>query len=141
MLPRGIRNSNPGNLRHSATEWLGQSSMQPDPDFVTFDTPAYGIRALMRILSTYYYKYNLNTVHLIISRYAPPNENDTDAYTASVATRCSISSEAPIQDINEMLIPMTKAIVRHENGAPSAGYSECWYDDNVYKLAKQMLSR
>ena len=36
-IPRGIRNNNPGNIRHS-DQWKGLTPEQPDPDFCTFST-------------------------------------------------------------------------------------------------------
>ena len=35
---RGLRNNNPGNIRHSTSQWLGMSSDQTgDSEFVQFD--------------------------------------------------------------------------------------------------------
>ena len=72
----GIRNTKPGNIRHSNIHWQGQSSQQTDPAFVQFISPEYGIRALSRLLDTYSTKYNLNTVKGIIVRYAPSSDTD-----------------------------------------------------------------
>ena len=85
FLPRGIRNSNPGNIRLSKTKWQGQAEAQEDGAFVVFVQPVHGLRALMRTLLTYYLKYDLNTVESIMNRYAPPHENETDAYIHQVS--------------------------------------------------------
>ena len=61
MVARGIRNNNPGNIRHGE-KWEGLSDKQTDSSFCIFVSPEYGIRALAKVLLTYYKKYQLNTV-------------------------------------------------------------------------------
>ncbi len=86
QIPRGIRNHNPGNIRWQ-DEWLGlkKDGKQQDPSFCVFISPVCGIRALAKVLKNYQRLYGLNTPRKIISRYAPPNENQTLAYINSVA--------------------------------------------------------
>jgi hypothetical protein len=43
--PRGIRNNNPLNIRHSADQWQGACEEQKDKSFVQFKSMAYGYRA------------------------------------------------------------------------------------------------
>ena len=78
-LPRGIRNKNPGNIK-LGTDWDGLASDQTDPTFCIFDEAVMGIRALMKILLTYRFTHKKTSVDDIISRWAPPSENDTNAY-------------------------------------------------------------
>ena len=85
MIPRGIRNNNPLNIRRGCN-WLGLSKHQTDPAFCQFDSMTYGIRAGLIIIRTYMQKYNLRSIHAIVSRWAPPSENDTDAYVKSVSS-------------------------------------------------------
>ncbi len=52
-MTRGIRNNNPGNIDHNPkNKWQGQ--LQHDPKiekrFCRFESPEYGIRALMKLL-------------------------------------------------------------------------------------------
>ena len=78
---RGIRNNNPGNIEKSKNnKWQGMAESQPDKRFITFTSPEWGIRAIARILINYKDKYDLDTVKKIISRWAPPSENNTGAY-------------------------------------------------------------
>lgn len=49
VLPRGLRNNNPGNIRLSTTKWQGEVK-GPDPVFCTFRSMPYGYRALMKVL-------------------------------------------------------------------------------------------
>ena len=85
MIPRGIRNNNPLNIRRG-TNWLGLSKHQTDPAFCQFDSMTYGLRAGLIIIRTYMMKYKLTTIHSIVSRWAPPSENDTNAYVKSVSS-------------------------------------------------------
>jgi hypothetical protein len=115
MTPRGIRNNNPGNIRHGA-KWQGLTEVQKDKDFCTFKSPEYGIRALARVLKTYKSRYGLNTVEGIINRYAPQNENDTSAYIKHIVKELDISPSDEIELTDDELIVLIKAIIKHENG-------------------------
>ena len=118
-LPRGVRNQNPGNIRKSKDPWQGLAREQPDKAFFTFKAPEWGIRALARVLITYQDDYDLRTVRQIITRWAPPNENDTGAYVRAVADRMGVSPDRPL-DVQryDHLCPLVAAIIHHEN----AGY-------------------
>jgi hypothetical protein len=117
MTARGIRNHNPGNLRKSADKWQGLASKQPDPEFFTFTSPEMGIRALARTIITYYDKYDLNTVNKIIGRWAPPNENNTQAYANAVAKQMGVATNMEFDaHAYYYLSRLVPAIIRHENG-------------------------
>jgi hypothetical protein len=113
---RGERNNNPGNIRHG-DKWQGMSAEQPDSSFTKFDTPQYGIRALAVTLLTYYNRYGLNTVSKIVSRWAPPNENNTKAYIDAVSTAVGVLPTDPI-DVTDISVMrhLVLAIINHENG-------------------------
>lgn len=113
---RGLRNNNPGNIRKSADKWQGLASVQDDPEFFKFVHAKYGVRALARILQTYRNKYGLQTVRDIISRWAPPNENNTTSYVNSVARALGVTADEPI-DVYARLPDLAAAIIRHENGS------------------------
>lgn len=77
--PRGLRNNNPLNIENNPTSaWLGQKGA--DKRFCIFENIKYGYRAACRIMLVYRNKYNLVSVRQIISRWAPENENHTEAY-------------------------------------------------------------
>ena len=118
QLPRGIRNNNPGNIRRGAN-WQGlkKDGKSQDPSFCVFTTPVAGIRALAKVLINYKKIHGLNTVRQIISRYAPPNENQTTAYVQSVAKQLGVYPDTII-DIEErgVLTVFIKAVIRMENG-------------------------
>ena len=86
MLPRGIRNNNPLNIRRSKDKWKGLRVVQADASFCQFETLEYGWRAAFYLLTrTYYHKYRLFTIRTIISKWAPPHENKTEAYITNVS--------------------------------------------------------
>ena len=87
--PRGIRNNNPLNIRHSPSRWQGMAVEQTDPSFVQFRSMAYGYRAACKLLQSYWQRFRKEgkpfTVRTIISRWAPPEDNnDTESYIRSV---------------------------------------------------------
>jgi hypothetical protein len=114
-LTRGERNNNPGNIRHGSN-WQGLAPKQPDPDFCTFTDAKYGFRALAKVLLVYRAK-GYDTLRTIIDRWAPPNENNTDAYVVAVAHSmgCDPDVHLDVADYTQMY-PLVCAIVRHENG-------------------------
>ena len=115
---RGERNHNPGNIdRHDSTLWQGMAHDQTDSRFVVFSDPHYGIRALAKVLLSYYRKHGLNTVHGIIDRWAPPSENNTGAYVNHVASILGVGIDAQIDvDDPATLETLVRAIIEHENG-------------------------
>ena len=52
MIPRGLRNNNPLNIRHSADSFQGEIKGE-DKAFKTFISMAYGYRAAFVTLATY----------------------------------------------------------------------------------------
>ncbi len=116
--PRGIRNNNPGNIRHGQNwQGLNPEGRNIDPAFCVFKEPKYGIRALAKVLINYKKIHGLKNVRQIISRYAPPNENQTNAYIKTVSEQIGVYPDTAI-DIEErgVLIVFIKAIIRMENG-------------------------
>lgn len=131
LRPRGIRNNNPGNMRLTSQRWLGQKAEQGDRDFMEFDSPLMGLRALMKVLLTYQRKYGLDTVESLINRFAPPTENATDNYIYAVAKRMGIKRRDTLRLDNPVLLQnLAKAIVRQENGGERP-----WYPDDLYAAA------
>ena len=114
-LLRGIRNKNPGNIK-LGTDWDGLAAEQTDPTFCIFDEAVMGIRALMRILLTYRFTHNKKNIDSIIRRWAPPSENDTEAYIKFVAKRMEIEPMAMIDNSIEAYLPLVKSIIQMENG-------------------------
>lgn len=117
-LPRGLRAHNPGNLRRTGdSQWQGMAPVQSDPEFVVFGEARWGIRALATVLKTYQKRHRLNTVAKIVRRWAPPSENDTDAYTRAVSAQVGVRADEPIDVLQwETMRRLVIAITIHENG-------------------------
>ncbi len=140
ILPRGIRNNNPGNIRLSSAKWQGQKKFQMDTGFVEFDEPVFGLRALMRLLLNYYYRHGLDTVESIINRYAPPHENATDGYINHVCRILHVGRRQKIAlSEKDRLVGLTRAICRHENGFPPKQHPKDWYQDAVFEQAYELV--
>jgi hypothetical protein len=114
QLPRGLRNNNPGNIRKSPTKYVGEIDGN-DQSFKTFKSIEYGYRALLRDLRN---KINrgLNTVDKIITVYAPPFENNTQAYINYVCKKMNIEKNTLLTIDKQTLISLCAAISTHENG-------------------------
>ena len=113
---RGIRNNNPGNIESSESfQWQGQNGN--DGRFATFSSPEHGIRALgINLLA--YHRRGLDTISKIISRWAPPQDNnDTPAYIQKVSQALGVSPHARLDVASpSVLSALSKAIIHHENG-------------------------
>ena len=124
--PRGIRNNNPLNIRRSKDQWKGLAEAQTDRAFVQFKSLEYGWRAAFYLLTrTYYHKYRLYTIRTIIRRWAPSNENDTNAYIANVSKLTGINPDEPIGIPSESptrWIALGAAMAIQENGTNSLDY-------------------
>lgn len=86
LIPRGIRNNNPLNIRISPDSWKGRvpAGQQTDKAFLQFVTFRYGFRAAMKLLYNYTINCRCRSVRQIITRWAPPSENNTEAYVSMV---------------------------------------------------------
>ena len=94
--------------------------------FCQFKSLDYGWRAAFYLLTrTYYHKYRLYTIRTIIRRWAPPGENNTEAYIANVSRLTGIDPDEPIGIPSErpsrwMMVGVAMAI--QENGTDSLDY-------------------
>ncbi len=120
-MSRGLRNNNPGNIRHDGRRWQGERLPSRDAAFKQFDSIEWGYRAIFVILDTYRHKHGLRTLRGIIGRYAPPSENDTDAYVRTVATLARIPHpDAPLDFADaDRMQALVAAMSRVENGVPA----------------------
>lgn len=81
IIPRGLRNNNPLNIR-IGNNWLGERPPREcsDDQFEEFVAMVYGLRAAFCIIRRYIRHYHRNTIRLIIRSWAPAHENDTLSY-------------------------------------------------------------
>jgi hypothetical protein len=117
-IARNIRLNNPGNVDRTSIAWQGMSASQADPRFITFVSPQWGFRCMARILLGDF-REGAVSVHELIDRWAPPVENDTDAYVTDVATRMQVDIDATLA-LPAQLPSLLKAIAIHEGGCPWA---------------------
>ena len=112
-----ITNNNPLNIRVGKSKWLGQVLPQRgsgEGAFCHFESMEYGIRAAFCLLRTYATKYRLNCVKDIITRWAPPSENDTQSYIRHV---CLLTGFGGNQRLTEKDWPrLVKAMAKMESG-------------------------
>jgi len=90
--PRGLRNNNALNVTGSG--WAGQTGS--DGKFATFATPEDGRAAADANLAAYHRKHGIDTVAGVVSRWAPPSENDTQAYIRHVSTKLGVDPNQPL---------------------------------------------
>lgn len=114
-----MRNNNPGNIRLDNTRWQGETAGK-DRSFKTFRSMAHGYRAMFITLNTYQNKHGKRTIRQMIDRWAPPVENNTEAYIASVARWSLVAPDAAVTTTNrDVMVPVVAAMSRVENGTPA----------------------
>lgn len=107
--PAPLRNNNPGALMPG-----GQLAQYPDMQT--------GLAALDNNLQAYG-KQGVNTLAGVISKWAPPNENNTQAYIQDVSQRLGVKPDQPIDLSNPAVRQaISTGIMLHENG-PGAVFS------------------
>ncbi len=125
--PIGIRGNNPGNLRPSGDQWQGMTggaSSDASGDFITFDTPENGIRAMAINLDTQIRR-GADTPLALMNVLAPRGDtmdrdgiNNPEAYAEHVAGALGIgvNDTIPWGDpaAQEALV---RSIIQMENGA------------------------
>jgi len=122
MKTRGLRNNNPLNIRHGSDVFLGEI-IGRDKAFKTFTSMPYGYRAAFVTLATYLSR-GWNTIEKIITRWAPPSENDTKNYIACVEEGSGVprNKELTAADGAEYML-IVAAMSAVENGK-NADFSE-----------------
>ena len=161
----GQRINNPLNVRQYGQGFEGD--VGEENSFIKFEDPRYGVRAADKVLSTYGRDYGIDTIEDVISRYAPPSDdNPTQAYIDFVSGKTGIgqSEEIDLQDPElraRLLSPMAMLESRTEispqevlaqiaslregspelninPNAPALAYTPAPVpDDNPYKDAKK----
>lgn len=121
---RNYRNNNLGNLVFANQEGavLEAPNAKGEQRFARFNTPEEGIRALANQVSSYYngtsaaagYQ-KLQTVSSIISKWAPPTENNTNQYIENVSKYLGVSPNDKIDVSNpEVMTHLVRAIATKE---------------------------
>ena len=102
------------------------TAQQNDAAFCQFESMEWGWRAAFYLLTrTYYHKHRLYTIRAIVSKWAPPNENKTEAYIAAVSKLTGIAPDEPIgipSDQPARWISVGAAMAIQENGPTALDY-------------------
>lgn len=111
--PLGVRNNNPGNLR----QW--GDTPRDARGYAMFATPEAGLAATIKNLRAQQQVHGLDTVQSIISKWAPPSENNTAGYISDVVKRTGFGANQKLNlDDPKTVAPLISSIIKHEgNGA------------------------
>ncbi len=117
MASRGLRNNNPGNIRHDGVKWQGEKSPSTDTAFKQFTTMPYGYRAMIKLLQNYSRLHGCHTIRTMVSRWAPPVENDTRSYIATVVKITGIDADKRLTITDKTtMCKLAAAMSQVENG-------------------------
>jgi len=106
------RNNNPGNLRSAPTEIGHNDSL--NGRFSIFDSADAGNQAQEDLI--FGPVYDGLTISEVIYKYAPPTENDTEAYITDIQTRTGIDRTTLINSLNDQQRNSFMDAIRvHEN--------------------------
>jgi hypothetical protein len=112
-LPRGLRNNNPLNLR-KGVNWIGRAG--DDGAFDIFKSMYYGWRAGLKNFQTHHGR-GENTITKLITKWAPPSENDTAKYIGFVAKSSGYPKDQLISLTDkETVAKVLYAMAQMENG-------------------------
>ncbi len=115
-LTRAERNHNPGNIRRCGVRYRGERRPSRDPAFKEFESDEWGYRAMFVLLESYRRRYSIDTLRGIVTRWAPPLENDTESYIRFVAARSEVDPDAVLPPRDVRLRAIAEAMSRFERG-------------------------
>jgi hypothetical protein len=116
IIPRGIRNNNPLNIR-IGNVWLGEVRDPSDPNFEQFISMVYGVRAGFVLLRRYIRHYHRTTIPQVIAAWAPSNENNTTAYIDKVCQVSGIERDVQLKfEDEDQMVALVDAMILVECG-------------------------
>jgi hypothetical protein len=133
VTPQSARNNNPGNLV-SGDHWQGLmpaerlTDQQKNGRFAVFEKPEYGFRALAILLGNYKKLYHADTLRRIMAKFAPPSENNTQAYFTFLANHLGVTPDTTI-DVTDhkTAFNLCKGIATYETGS----WEPYWTDEEL----------
>ena len=133
--PRNLRNNNPGNI--TAGAWANEhGATGSDGRFAIFPDKETGSRAMDALLQRYTKKDGLDTVSGIVGKWAPSSENDTGAYSNSVAKRMGVSPDQKL-DMND---PAVSAAIAKEMSRIE-GSADAYRDKQLPDAARPAIAK
>lgn len=119
ILPRGLRNRNPLNIKKSYNKWKGKLNPSTDRVFEQFETTEMGLRAGFLILRAYINNCRRDTVPKIIERFAPTTENKTHKYVQFVLDKTGFAPDLRLSfEDRAAMCRLVSAMVYYECGRP-----------------------
>lgn len=119
--PGGFAN-NLGNIRASSAPFADKGA--PHNGFETFNTPQAGANAMVQNFGAYVKQNPGITVAQAISKWAPPNENDTNQYIRQVAEGTGINPGMTLAELQQDPVAFAQlldAMTRKEKGGLPPG--------------------
>lgn len=116
--------NNVGNIRATNINW--QDKGQPYNGFETFSTPQAGANAMAQNLQAYIKAQPNMTVADAIKKWAPQNENNTQAYIRGLAEATGINPGMPLAQVLQdqaMAATLMDGIARIEKGGLPQGFT------------------
>jgi len=127
LLEGPVQFNNPGNIE-TGQGYAGETGETYAERFSVFDSPQMGIRAVARDITTKIGRHK-GDLSKIISEYAPPSENDTNAYIDYV--KKSVGKDK----VTKADLPsIVKSVIEMENGIDS-DLTKLYLSDDVFKEA------
>lgn len=100
-MTRGYKNNNPLNIRiGNGKAWYGEIRPSRDPSFAQFESMAHGYRAAFKLLDNYRRLHACSMLSDFVRRWAPPIENDTNAYLRAVTKRSGFADVSTVDTRN-----------------------------------------
>ena len=125
MLPRGLRNHNPLNIK-IGNDWKGEVDNNTDGVFEQFTEDKFGYRAAFIILRKYIKKYGRNTIRKIVDSWSPDGRLLQDAYMKAVSQYAGISVDTPISfEDKTIMVAIVRGMAKVENGEEVAEFPVC----------------
>lgn len=111
----GLSDNNPGDIKFDGTDWKGSAGN--DGTFVIFSDTTWGLRAMALDLYNKINNDGLNTITLIVNKYAPASDsNDVGAYIASLVNDTGFGANQVLTADAPTLALLVRAVVNHEIG-------------------------
>ena len=110
-----IKRNNPGNIRATSTKWLGENTPKGEA-FCHFRDLLYGCRAMLKLLKRYIEVKECKTIRKVVSRWAPPSENNTRSYIDYVARSMDTHPDDDLVVDKDTLIRLASAMTWMEHG-------------------------
>jgi hypothetical protein len=103
-----IEPTNPGNIRYFS------GCIGNNKGFCVFPSFEAGIFQIYKQLRLYYFRDNLKTISAIITRYAPPSENNTTGYINFLSKFSGLPANQILTETD--LIKLIPGIIKMESG-------------------------